>query len=76
MPIFFYGLKYIPASKATLIQNVHPLIVVVLAYVFLKEKITKTTIIALIGSFIGVVLLSMHETKGQYDTDNYAIGIT
>lgn len=74
MPSFFIALKYIPSSKATLILNIHPMLVAVAAYYLLGESITKDKVFAVIGAFIGVVLLSHHE--GSADSINYYIGIS
>lgn len=75
MPSYFTGLKYIPATKATLILNVSPLIVAIMAFYFLHEKITKLSILALIGSFIGVVLFSLHKSDSSDDFKYYYFGI-
>lgn len=75
MPSFFMSIKYIPASKSALITNMNPLFVAVLAYFFLKEKITGTIVIALVGSIIGVILFSMHTNQESSAENNYFIGI-
>ena len=76
MPSYFAGLKYIPASKATLIVNVHPLIVAVIAFFILKEKLTKSKVLLMIGSFIGVGFLSIHNNDTNESSSWYLLGIS
>ena len=75
MPCFFLGLKYIPSSKATLITNINPLIVAILSYFILKEAIKKSTVIALLGAFIGVTLFSLHKNESVNTSDHYILGL-
>ena len=56
MPTYFYGLKYIPASVGALIFNISPIIVSIIAIVFLHERFTKIKILTVLGSFFGVAL--------------------
>jgi len=58
-----------------MIYNVHPLLVSVVAYFILKEKITKLKIIALIGAFSGVLLITLHKNESHGVEDNYLLGI-
>jgi drug/metabolite transporter (DMT)-like permease len=55
IPCFFMSLKYIPGSKASLIANIHPMLVSVLAYFVLKENLSKIKVTAVIGAFIGTI---------------------
>ena len=76
MPSFFIGLKYIPTTKATLIFNLSPVFVSIVAYFVLKEQLTKLKIFTVIGSFIGVVIFSYSKTSSSNEeADNYYIGI-
>ena len=75
MPTFFMGLKYIPASKWTLIFNIHPILVAILSYFLLKEQITNMKILAVFGSFIGVLLFTQNTNNSNEPSDNYYIGI-
>ena len=68
---YFIGLKYIPVSKASIIINTNPLVVVPIAYFLLKEVLTKLQIIALIGAFLGVVVLSYNKNEGLNGEDEY-----
>mmetsp|Transcript_2988 Transcript_2988/g.2469 ORF Transcript_2988/g.2469 Transcript_2988/m.2469 type:complete len:107 (+) Transcript_2988:379-699(+) len=71
MPVFFIGLKYISAGKATLIFNVSPILVAVFAYFILKEQITKFNILAVIGSFIGVGFFTINNNNDNREESNY-----
>ena len=53
---FLEALNYISIGQADLIANTRPMIVGVLAFVCLKEKISKTDIVCMIGAFTGVYL--------------------
>lgn len=66
MPSFYIGLKFLPASKAQLISTLHPLLVTVVGYYFLKEKLGRYDIIAVIGAFSGVVVMNVHKTNSSY----------
>jgi len=76
MPCFFMSVKYIPSSKANLIFNVHPLLVSVVAYYLLKEQITRLKVLAVVGSFLGVLLFSLHKNDSEAMAgDHYYLGI-
>ena len=62
---FFVGLKYLPSSKATFIRSLQPIFVSIIAYLFLKEKIGKSNIVAVGGAFIGVILMNYHKTQSS-----------
>lgn len=65
MPVFFIGLKYIPASVGSLIYNISPLLVSVVAFVFLREQFSVAKLAAIVGAFAGVVLF----LSGQHTTN-------
>lgn len=75
IPALFIGLKYIPAIKATLIYNIHPILVAVLAHFILKEQITKLKILAVIGSFIGVIFFTANKNDSVDNNQYYFLGI-
>ncbi len=54
-----YGEQYISASAASLIIATIPIFVVVLAVIFLKEKITLKIVLGIILSLVGVVIISI-----------------
>lgn len=71
-PTFFIALKYLPLSKSTLIKNSSPLVVVIAAYFILKEKISKLDILAVIGAFWGIAIITKDSaSQGQIYTNTY-----
>ena len=65
MPMSFIALKYLPSSKSTFIRNLHPLMVTLIAFLLLKEKINKLDVIAVVGAFLGVVLMNISDTESS-----------
>ncbi|MCK5259223.1 MAG: DMT family transporter, partial [Thermoplasmatales archaeon] len=59
-----YGEQYISASAASVIIATIPIFVVILAAIFLKEKITIKIVLGVILSLVGVVIIS---TVGRSD---------
>ena len=53
----FEGLRYVSAQLERLILYIYPTIVAVLAWLFLKEKITARHVIALLLAYAGVAIL-------------------
>ena len=76
MPTMFFGLKFVPASKSTLIFNMNPLFIVIAAYLVLSEKIKKLSVFALIGAFVGVVVFNIHKNETKNVSDLYYFGIS
>jgi drug/metabolite transporter (DMT)-like permease len=60
-----YGEQYISASAASVIIATIPIFVVILAAIFLKEKITLKIVSGVLLSLVGVVVIS---TVGRSDT--------
>ena len=60
-----YGEQYISASAASVIIATIPIFVVILAAIFLKEKITLKIVLGVLLSLVGVVVIS---TVGRSDT--------
>lgn len=55
---FITGLKYLPLSEATAINFLAPSLVLLLSFVFLKEKITSTEILKVAIGFLGILLIA------------------
>lgn len=54
----YYALVHIPLAEATVLQYLHPMFTAVLALYFLKEKIHASTILCIVLSFLGLLLIS------------------
>ena len=57
MLLFFYGLTLSPLSLATAVNFTAPVFTVILAIIFLKEKLTPQCLMALFLGFIGVLFI-------------------
>ncbi|RLG05382.1 MAG: hypothetical protein DRN61_00775 [Thaumarchaeota archaeon] len=60
----FASMKLIPIANAVLLNYLAPIFTAILSPITLKERLEKTAIIALILSFIGVILISQDEVIG------------
>ena len=56
--LFFTGLKLTTGGRAAFLHKTLPIYVTILAFLFLKEKITKKQVFALIIMFIGLIVLT------------------
>ncbi len=61
---FFSALKYTTAINSSIIAAMNPIFTVILAYLFVKQKITKRMLLGIAISFAGVVLTI---TSGKLD---------
>mmetsp|Transcript_16472 Transcript_16472/g.14379 ORF Transcript_16472/g.14379 Transcript_16472/m.14379 type:complete len:149 (-) Transcript_16472:355-801(-) len=71
MPCYFYGLRYLPMSQATIILSINPLISAILSYFFLSEVLHMRDIICLLGAFIGIFITNTTKAENQ-NTENYS----
>lgn len=55
--LFFYGTMYMNLADAAMINKLSPFVVTILAYIFLKEDITRTQISSLIIALIGTIMV-------------------
>lgn len=61
---FFSALKYTTAINSSIIAAMNPIFTVIIAFLFVKQKITKRMLLGIIISFTGVVLTI---TSGNLD---------
>lgn len=61
---FFTALKYTTAINSSIIAAMNPIFTVLIAYLFVKQKITKRMLLGIVISFVGVVLTI---TSGKLD---------
>lgn len=58
MTVFFYSsFKYLNVSVATMLLYTYPAMVAFYSFVFMKEKISRTKILAIIGTFLGCIMV-------------------
>lgn len=71
--LYFYTIANIPLGEAVTYNRASPIFVAIFAYFFLKEKLSKVTIFAIILGFIGIVFIAQPQGTefNRYD----ALGI-
>ncbi|UXP32600.1 DMT family transporter [Reichenbachiella agarivorans] len=57
----FLGLQYIKASLERIILFIYPTVVLVLSSVFLKRKITRVQVLAILITYLGIVIMYYQE---------------
>lgn len=57
MYCYFYSIAHIPLSEAVLMANTVPLFAPVIAYLWLKESLSRRLVVAISIGFIGVILI-------------------
>lgn len=57
MYCFFYSIAHIPLSESVLLSYTTPLFAPILAYLFLRETVTRSLIYAIMLGFVGVTFL-------------------
>lgn len=70
----FKGISMISVGKSTLVFSMNPLFSMILAYLLLKETITKTVLCSTLGAFVGIYLLSINKDNSGNDS-NVIVGI-
>jgi drug/metabolite transporter (DMT)-like permease len=69
----FFGYDYLSPSIASTLLFVYPLIVAIIMALFFKEKLTISTIIAIVFVLSGIFLLSFKD--GKFDLNPIGLGI-
>jgi len=72
--LYFSGLKLTTAGRAAFLHKTLPLYVAVLAFIFLKEKIDKKLLTAIILMFFGTVILYLGQIKPGEMWQNPSLG--
>jgi len=63
---YFYIMAHIPLGEAVTYNKTSPIFVAIFAYIFLKEKLQPSALIAILIGFIGIVLVAQPE-GGNFD---------
>ncbi|MGH1441438.1 MAG: DMT family transporter [Cellvibrionaceae bacterium] len=53
----YYALVHIPFAEATMLQYLHPMFTAVLAIIFLRERLHSSTLLCIVFSFIGLLII-------------------
>ncbi len=66
---YFYIMAHIPLGEAVTYNKTSPIFVAIFAYIFLKEKLHASALIAIVLGFAGIVLVAQPEggTFDKYD---------
>ena len=62
----FYGFKHTSISSAVIIYNMCPVYVMIAAPLLLKEPVSRIQVAAIIGSFLGLLLIIGHNLSEGY----------
>ncbi|MDQ7045710.1 MAG: DMT family transporter [Sulfurimonas sp.] len=73
MILFFYTISVIPLAEAITLNKTSPLFGAILAFYLLREQLNKTTILALIIGFIGIILIT--KPMGMSISYEHVLGI-
>ena len=63
---YFYIMAHIPLGEAVTYNKTSPIFVAIFAYIFLKEKLHPSALIAIILGFVGIVLVAQPQ-GGAFD---------
>ena len=63
---YFYIMAHIPLGEAVTYNKTSPIFVAIFAYIFLKEELPRSALLAIIIGFIGIVLVAQPEA-GSFD---------
>jgi drug/metabolite transporter (DMT)-like permease len=72
--LFFTGLKLTTGGRAGFLNKTLPIYVMIFAFIFLKEKITKKQVFAFIIMFIGLIVLTSSEIEPSVFWSNPSLG--
>ena len=75
MTSVFISFNYLPASISFMIFNVNPIFVMILAYIFLSENLTKIKAGCCVGAFIGIIIVGFGRKNEKSDEKSQFIGI-
>ena len=71
---FFQGLKYIPASRASIIVSLNPTVIIILSGIILKEKITLSKAIGIVLSWLGAIIVISRGNLIKVFTEKIGVG--
>lgn len=71
--LYYYGLSQLTSQEACIVNYLWPIMLVIFSCIILKEKLTAMKAVAMICSFVGIVVLSMG--SGDNLEGNVTLGI-
>ncbi len=71
--LYYYGLAKLTSQEACILNYLWPIMLVVFSCIILKEKLTLTKGIAMLCSFVGILILSLG--NGSFSAENTTFGI-
>lgn len=71
--LYYYGLTQLCSQEACILNYLWPIMLVIFSCIILKEKMTMLKGIAMVCSFLGIIILSVG--NGSNGTGNMAVGI-
>lgn len=72
--LYFYGISQLTSQQACILNYLWPIMLVIFSCLIMKEKLTFVKIIAMVCSFLGIVILSFGIGIGE-SNGNVAAGI-
>lgn len=73
--LYYYGISQLTSQQACVLNYLWPIMIVVFSCLILKEKLTLMKIVAMICSFIGILILTLGISTGQ-NNGNIVLGVT
>lgn len=71
--LYYFGIDNLSAQEACVLNYLWPIMLVVFSCIILKEKLTLMKAVAMVCSFVGIVILSLGD--GALPSGNAALGI-
>ncbi len=71
--LYYYGLSQLTSQEACIVNYLWPIMLVIFSCIILKEKLTAMKAVAMVCSFVGIVVLSMG--SGDNSEGNVTLGI-
>lgn len=71
--LYYYGLSQLTSQEACIVNYLWPIMLVIFSCIILKEKLTAMKAVAMVCSFVGIVVLSMG--SGENTGGNVTLGI-
>ncbi|MQY43039.1 EamA family transporter [Epibacterium sp. SM1969] len=71
----FASLRYLPLAHASVLGYLAPMLAVILAHFILREEVSATRWLAVVVSFIGMLVLVLPKATGAAIDQSYMIGL-